>query len=77
MSRRANPHDNAFAESFIKTLEYEEVYLNEYRDLSDARRRICQFLDDYNRSRLHSALGYRPPDEYEAIHPDQALPLVN
>jgi len=67
MSRRGNPYDNAFAESFMKTLKYEEVYLTEYQDLPDARARIADFLDDYNHHRLHSALGYRPPSEFEAL----------
>lgn len=65
MSRRGNPYDNAYAESFMKTLKYEEVYLTEYEDLADAQERIGQFLDDYNQARLHSALGYRPPAEFE------------
>lgn len=66
MSRRGNPYDNAQAESFIKTLKYEEVYLCEYEDLADARARIGHFLEAvYNRRRLHSALGYRPPAEFE------------
>jgi len=67
MSRRGNPYDNAYAESFMKTLKYEEVYLTEYEDLADARMRIGQFLEDYNQNRLHSALGYRPPAEFEAL----------
>jgi putative transposase len=66
MSRRGNPYDNAQAESFIKTLKSEEVYLWEYADLSEARQRIGHFLEQvYNRQRLHSALGYRPPVEFE------------
>lgn len=66
MSRQGNPYDNAKAESFFKTLKYEEVYLWEYENLADARQRIGEFLDDvYNRKRLHSALGYRPPVEFE------------
>lgn len=66
MSRRGNPYDNARAESFIKTLKYEEVYLWEYEDITEARARIGHFLEDlYNRKRLHSALGYRPPVEFE------------
>ncbi len=66
MSRRGNPYDNAFAESFIKTLKYEEVYLNDYETLSEARASIEHFLGDvYNRKRLHSALGYVPPVEFE------------
>jgi len=74
MSRRGNPYDNAFAESFMKTLKYEEVYLSEYEDLKDAQGRIGEFLDDYNQARLHSALGYRPPAEFEALARSAASP---
>jgi transposase InsO family protein len=66
MSRRGNPYDNAQAESFMKTLKYEEVYRTEYLDFADARRRIGHFLESvYNQKRLHSALGYLPPAEFE------------
>ncbi len=66
MSRRGNPDDNAFAESFIKTLKYEEVHLNEYETFADAHASIERFLQAvYNHKRLHSALGYRPPAEFE------------
>lgn len=66
MSRRANPYDNAKAESFMKTLKMEEVYLYEYENLAEARSRIGYFLEDvYNQKRLHSALGYVPPAEFE------------
>jgi putative transposase len=66
MSRLATPYDNAQAESFIKTLKYEEVYRTEYRDLEEAKALIGQFLEKvYNRQRLHSALSYRPPLEFE------------
>lgn len=66
MSRRGNPYDNAKAESFMKTLKYEEVYRCEYRDLADARQQIGRFIESiYNRKRLHSALGYRSPVEFE------------
>jgi transposase InsO family protein len=66
MSRKGNPYDNAFAESFIKTLKYEEVYLNEYANLTEARERIGQFIEAvYNRKRLHSSLGYRSPETFE------------
>jgi transposase InsO family protein len=66
MSRKGNPYDNAACESFMKTLKYEEVYRNEYRDFHDARASIGKFLERvYNQKRLHSALGYVPPAEFE------------
>jgi putative transposase len=66
MSRRGNPYDNAQAESFMKTLKCEEVYRSEYRDLGEARRSIRRFIESvYNRNRLHSALGYLSPVEFE------------
>ena len=66
MSRPANPYDNAKAESFMKTLKYEEVYRSEYSDLADARRQIGLFIESvYNQKRLHSALGYSSPAEFE------------
>jgi len=67
MSRKGNPWDNAACESFMKTLKKEEVHRNEYRDLAEARREISMFLDKiYNQKRLHSAIGYLPPAEFEA-----------
>jgi putative transposase len=67
MSRVANPYDNAQAESFMKTLKHEEVDGRAYRDLRQARREIGCFIEEvYNRQRLHSALDYRPPVEFEA-----------
>lgn len=66
MSRTGNPYDNAKAERFMRTLKYEEVYLSDYQNLVEARASIRRFLEDvYNRLRLHSALGYRPPVEFE------------
>ena len=66
MSRKGNPWDNAACESFMKTLKYEEVLRNEYRNLAEARASIRQFLEKiYNHKRLHSALGYLPPAEFE------------
>jgi len=68
MSRPANPYDNATCESFIKTLKREEIYANEYADLDDLRRHIEKFIERYyNQRRLHSALGYRSPEEFEDI----------
>ena len=73
MSRKGNPWDNAACESFMKTLKYEEVHRGEYRDLAEARDSIAEFLDKvYNHKRLHSALGYLPPAEFEAQHPKDA-----
>jgi transposase InsO family protein len=67
MSRKGNPYDNAFCESFMKTLKYEEVHRQEYRDLDDARASIGHFLERvYNQKRLHSALGYRAPATFES-----------
>jgi putative transposase len=66
MSRPANPYDNASCESFMRTLKREEIYANTYRDLEDLRAHIEEFIEPYyNRIRLHSALGYRPPEEFE------------
>ena len=66
MSRKGNPYDNAACESFMKTLKQEEVYRNEYRDFHEARSSIGEFLERvYNQKRLHSALGYVPPAEFE------------
>jgi len=66
MSRKGNPYDNAFCESFMKTLKYEEVYRQEYRDLAEARVSVERFVEKiYNGKRLHSALDYRSPVEFE------------
>jgi len=66
MSRPANPYDNAGCESFLKTLKQEEIYVHEYETLEQLRVNIEEFIERYyNRLRLHSALGYRPPEEFE------------
>jgi transposase InsO family protein len=66
MSRPANPYDNASCESFMKTLKQEEIYANDYQDLDHLRANIEVFIEQYyNRCRLHSALGYKPPEEFE------------
>jgi len=66
MSRPANPYDNASCESFMRTLKREEIYANEYRNLEHLRSNIEMFIDQYyNRRRLHSALGYQTPEEFE------------
>jgi transposase InsO family protein len=82
MSRAGCPYDNAMAESFMKTLKVEEVDGTAYRDLADARARIGQFIDTvYNRQRLHSALDYRSPEEFEtdqnALWTAQAQPTTD
>ena len=66
MGRKGNVYDNAFAESFIKTLKNEEVYINEYQTFEEAYQNIKAFIEDvYNEKRLHSSIGYRPPNEFE------------
>jgi transposase InsO family protein len=66
MSRPANPYDNASCESFMKTFKREEIYANDYPDLEHLRANIEVFLEQYyNRQRLHSALGYRSPEQFE------------
>jgi len=76
MSRAGMPYDNAICERFIKTIKYEEVYLHEYDGTSDARRSIGHFIEIvYNRKRLHSALGYLPPTEFEAAQVEPPLAL--
>ena len=66
MSRVACPDDNAMAESFMKTLKHEEVDASAYRDLAHAQAAIGTFIEEvYNRQRLHSALAYQSPEEFE------------
>jgi putative transposase len=73
MSRTGNPYDNAKAESFMKTLKCEEVYLQKYRDREEAHASIAHFIDEvYNHKRLHSALGYLTPATFEAQNNKEA-----
>ena len=66
MSRPANPYDNAVCESFLKTLKQEEIYCRQYRDMAELSAHLEEFIEHYyNRQRLHSALGYRTPEEFE------------
>jgi putative transposase len=66
MGEQGNSYENAHAESFIKTIKYDEVYMNEYETLEDVYRNIQQFIEQvYNKKRLHSSIGYKPPIEFE------------
>ena len=80
MSRAGNPYDNAKCESFMKTLKQEEIYTRKYRDRADLEAHIGEFLDRYyNRRRMHSALGYRTPEQFEQSLLDQpaAVPVAS
>jgi len=69
MAAKGNAYENAKAERFFRTLKHEEVYLQEYRDFDEAQANLARFIDDvYNTKRLHSALGYRPPADFEEAY---------
>jgi transposase InsO family protein len=75
MSRKGNPYDNAQAESFMKTFKCEEMYLQKYRDKEHAQASIQHFLEEvYNATRLHSALSYKSPVEFENAVGSEAQP---
>jgi transposase InsO family protein len=78
MSRKGNPYDNAKMESFMATLKLEEVELSEYSDFFDVEAQVQTFIEAvYNKKRLHSSLGYLPPDEFEAqFHAMQAQEVM-
>lgn len=65
-SAKGCPYDNAMMESFFKTLKAEEVWLEDYQDLAQAKQRVQKFIANYNANRLHSSLGYKSPDQFEA-----------
>ena len=78
MSRPGNPYDNAFCESFIKTLKREEIYANKYQHIDELGAHLEEFIDHYyNRLRLHSALGYKTPAEFEAAFAPQTAPTMS
>ncbi len=66
MSRKGDPYDNAKTERFIETIKYDEVYMNEYNNFEEGIQNIGNFIEEvYNKKRLHSAIGYMPPAEFE------------
>jgi transposase InsO family protein len=74
MSRPGNPYDNAFCESFIKTLKREQIYAHKYQYLDELSAHLQEFINQYyNRLRLHSALGYKTPEEFEAACSKQSV----
>ena len=68
MSSKANPYDNSIIESFFRSLKVEEVYMFSYETYEDVIKRIPYFIEEvYNKKRLHSSLGYMPPEEFESV----------
>lgn len=77
MSRTGNPYDNAHAESFFKTLKYEEVHLQNYESYGEVLEKLPRFIEEvYNRKRLHSGIGYLPPEEFEKSLTDSVQPIA-
>ena len=74
MSRKGNCYDNAFAETFFKTLKYEEVHLSNYETYDDILKKVPFFIEEvYNRKRLHSSLDYLTPEEFESKKSGQEI----
>ena len=72
-SRKGNPYDNAWTESFMKTIKHEEIYMGEYETYLDVIENVPAFIEEiYNKKRLHSSLGYLPPEEFEDINLEKA-----
>ena len=76
MSRAGMPSDNAICERFMRTLKEEEILIRDYPDIAETLRSIARYLETHNQRRLHSALGYRPPAEFERLHDEPQLHLT-
>jgi putative transposase len=71
-SRKGNPYDNAWSESFMKTIKYDEIYMGNYETYLDVIEKLPFFIEEiYNKKRLHSSLGYLPPEEFEDINGEE------
>lgn len=74
-SGKGRPRDNAQAESFMRTLKHEEVYLGDHQSFPEAKQAVGQFIEAvYNEKRLRSSLGYRPPNEFEQLWAESFFP---